>query len=88
MTSDWEDKFPLCLAWGLTRVGSDHAPIILDFGELGAPRPKYFFFEKQWLLKPDFHAMVAGKWEISQLRRPEGCYSILAGEPGFPKTTS
>jgi len=50
--------------------------------------PKYFFFEKQWLLKPDFHAMVAGKWEISQLRRPEGCYSILAGEPGFPKTTS
>ena len=40
MTSDWEDKFPLCLAWGLTRVGSDHAPIILDFGEQGAPRPK------------------------------------------------
>ncbi|KAG2615462.1 hypothetical protein PVAP13_3NG057080 [Panicum virgatum] len=54
------DRF-LMTTWGLTRVGSDHSPIILDSGEHGVPRPRYFFFEKQWLLKPNFQTMVAEK---------------------------
>ena len=47
MTCSWENQFPLCSAWSLTRVGSDHCPIILDSGEQGAPRPRYFFFENK-----------------------------------------
>lgn len=37
VTTDWETRFPICLAWSLTRVGSDHSPIILDSGEHGPP---------------------------------------------------
>ncbi|RLN23448.1 hypothetical protein C2845_PM07G29970 [Panicum miliaceum] len=85
MSADWESRFPLCLAWGLTRVGSDHCSIVLDTGEQGVPRPNYFFFERQWLLKPDFQAMVAGKWLESCINRPETCYSITGwhGSLGF-----
>jgi hypothetical protein len=52
ISTDWEERFPLCMAWSLTRVGSDHSPIILDSGEQGEPRPKYFFFENNvcWCL--------------------------------------
>jgi hypothetical protein len=35
ISTDWEERFPLCMAWSLTRVGSDHSPIILDSGEQG-----------------------------------------------------
>jgi len=58
MSDEWENKFPLVHAWSLTRVGSDHSPIVLDSGEQGAPRPKYFFFDSKWLLTPDFEPMV------------------------------
>jgi exonuclease III len=42
-TDDWEDRFPKCFAWSKARVGSNHCPLILDSGEQGNPRPKYFF---------------------------------------------
>jgi endonuclease/exonuclease/phosphatase family metal-dependent hydrolase len=45
MSTNWEDRFPLCRAWGLTRVGSDHCPFILDSRERRTPRHRYFFFE-------------------------------------------
>ncbi|PVH62666.1 hypothetical protein PAHAL_3G362700 [Panicum hallii] len=64
MTSDWEDRFPLCLAWGLTRVGSDHSPIILDSGVHGASRPRCFFFEKQWLL-----SLISRPWWLRNGRQ-------------------
>jgi exonuclease III len=35
-----ERRFRLCLAWSLTRVGSDHSPIILDSSEQGVRRIK------------------------------------------------
>lgn len=63
----WEDKYPLCLAWSLTRVGSDHAPVILDKGESKVNRNSYFF-ENQWLLNPGFVEMVQEKngWKIKE----------------------
>lgn len=50
----WELKNPLANARSITRVGSDHSPIILDDGEKMPCRQKNFFFEKQWLLLPEF----------------------------------
>jgi len=61
ISTDWEVRFPLCLAWSLTRVGSDHSPIILDSGEQGNPRTKYFFFENKWLLDQDLVGLVTQK---------------------------
>ena len=47
VSTNWEERFPLCAAWSLTKVGSDHSPIILDSGEQGATRPRHFFFENK-----------------------------------------
>lgn len=54
ISTGWEARFPLSFAWSLTRVGSDHSPIIMDSGEQREPRPKYFYFENQWLLIDGF----------------------------------
>lgn len=71
MSPSWEEKFPLCSAWSLTRVGSDHCPIILDSGEDTPPRTRYFFFENQWTSVPEFMPLVQQKWLQSKERRPE-----------------
>lgn len=55
----WEERFPLSISWGFTRMGFDHAPIIVDNGESLPNRPRYSlanngFKEKilsKWLLK-------------------------------------
>jgi hypothetical protein len=76
ISTNWEERFPLYMAWRLTRVGSDHSPINLDSGEQGEPRPKYFFFEKQWLLVPGLHDIVKEKWDESVARRLIHSYSL------------
>lgn len=78
MPLSWEDKFPLCSAWCLTRVESDHWPIILDSGEDPPPRTRYFYFEKQWTLVPDFISLVQLKWLQSKEKRSEHCKAIDA----------
>lgn len=42
-TASWDLNYPNCFAWSKARIGSDHTPLILDTGEEGAARPKYFF---------------------------------------------
>jgi len=72
----WEDHFPLSISWGLTRVGSDHVPIIVDNGESLPSRPRYFFYEQQWAKTPDFVQLVVDKLAQSESGCPEGCYSL------------
>ena len=47
-SEEWESKFPTCFSWTKARIGSDHCPIILNSGENGQFRPRYFFFEDMW----------------------------------------
>lgn len=75
-TDDWEEKFPKCFAWSKARVGSDHCPLILDSGEQGAPRPKYFFFQEQWFHSDGFHKMVSDKWGEFRARFNDHAYSL------------
>lgn len=42
-TDTWDLNFSHSFAWSKARIGSDHSPLILDSGEQGAPRTKYFF---------------------------------------------
>lgn len=46
-SGDWELHFPLCSLKALTRIGSDHNPLVLDSGEGNIQRSYIFFFEKQ-----------------------------------------
>ncbi|KAJ1271692.1 hypothetical protein BS78_06G145400 [Paspalum vaginatum] len=32
---EWEERFPLCMSWTMTRVRSDHNPVVFESGELG-----------------------------------------------------
>jgi hypothetical protein len=62
---DWEDKFPLCMAWSLTRVGFDHSPIILGSGEQGAPRPRYFSLKNSGSCILNFTILLgANGWRV------------------------
>jgi hypothetical protein len=72
---EWEVNLPLYTACSPTRVGSDNASIILDSREHEAPRPKFFYFGKQWLLQPNFLDLVKKKWEESVARRLKNSYS-------------
>ena len=85
MSDSWDNRFPLTFAWSPVRIGSDHSPIILDTGEQGAPRPRYFYFDNRWLLSPDFIPKVRDKWEQSYDRRPPQITSLDAwhGSPCF-----
>jgi len=76
MSDEWENKFPLVHAWSSTRVGSDHSPIVLNTGEKGAPRPRYFFFDSKWLLTSDFEPMVRDKWNQGSSRQPLGVEAL------------
>lgn len=43
-STNWEMFYPTCFAWAKSRIGSDHCPLLLNTGEQGASRPRYFFF--------------------------------------------
>jgi hypothetical protein len=76
VTYEWEDRFPKCFAWSKAWVGLDHFPLVLDSGEHGAPRPKYFFFQEQWLLNDGFHKMVSNKWGEVRAKFNDQTYSL------------
>lgn len=76
MYADWEERFPVCQARGLTRVGYDHCPIILDSGDHGPTRHKYFFFEKNCLQQPGFKDMIINKWREEVRNKPGGLYAM------------
>lgn len=72
----WEERYPFTISWCLTRVGSDHSPILVDNGESLPVRPRYFYFDQQWLLREDFRSLVTKVWQEAEARRPENCYSL------------
>jgi hypothetical protein len=76
VSTEWEERFPLCFSKGLTRVGSDHCPIVLDSGENNLNKSHYFFFENNWLLHQGFRPLISQKWTKLKDRRPEGSYSM------------
>jgi exonuclease III len=52
VTPSWETIFPLCSLLAVTRIGSDHNPLLLDSGENGFKRPPRFFFQTCGLVWP------------------------------------
>ena len=42
--TSWEERFPLCVLRSLTRIGSDHCPLILNTEMGGDNRERQFFF--------------------------------------------
>jgi hypothetical protein len=59
VSPSWEQNFPLCSLSAVTRVGSDHNPLLLDDGE--QRRPARFIFQTWWLRVAGFKQMVKDK---------------------------
>jgi hypothetical protein len=75
-SSSWDLNYSRSFAWSKARIGSDHSPLILDTGEHGAPRTKYFFFEEKWCHHEGFYDLLRSKWEEFRVNQREGAYSL------------
>jgi hypothetical protein len=57
----WEAIFPLCSLAAITRIGSDHTPLLLSSGEGARLRTARFFFQTWWLQVNGFGDLMSGK---------------------------
>ena len=62
--------FPLCSLRAVTRIGSDHVPLLFASGEGSPPRSRRFYFKSSWLLQPGFVEMVQDRWVQATLTPP------------------
>ena len=68
MSADWEEKFPSICQRHLSRLLSDHFPILLEGGNLhGGKKP--FRFENMWLKDEGFLERVSSWWESYYFQR-------------------
>jgi hypothetical protein len=58
VSTSWEALFPLCTLTAITRIGSDHYPLILDDCEKGLKKSSRFFFQTWWFGVPGFGELV------------------------------
>lgn len=66
MTASWEDHFPMVSAHSITRIGSDHSPILVETGNIRGVRSKIFRFETTWIKQEGFQEWVLSKWPDKQ----------------------
>jgi hypothetical protein len=58
VSTEWESAFPLASVKALERLPSDHNPLLLNSGDNVSFGKKRFCFEKWWLEKDSFRAIV------------------------------
>jgi hypothetical protein len=64
-STDWDSKFPLSLVRAISKSGSDHTALLIEFGLSSSPVQKLFRFEKWWLGEPKFVPFVTKSWTTS-----------------------
>lgn len=78
VSTEWDLKLPLSSLNTLTRVGSDHCPLLLDTEkEVGGEKGnRQFHFEKQWDKIEGFRGLVRKKWGETKDKCPAIGYSL------------
>ena len=59
---EWDIHCPLASLRAITRIGSDHVPLLLSSENEHPPLLPRFRFETFWLRQPGFTAAVAARW--------------------------
>ncbi|XP_073361214.1 uncharacterized protein [Aegilops tauschii subsp. strangulata] len=59
---EWDIRCPLASLWAITRIGSDHVPLLLSSEDERPPLRPRFRFETFWLRQPGFTAVVVARW--------------------------
>lgn len=62
MNMSMEAHFPLASAHSVTRIGSDHNPLVVDLFSNRGGRSRIFRFETAWLKQDGFRGRVLSKW--------------------------
>lgn len=75
-TACWDLNYPNSFAWSKARIGSDHSPLIIDTGEQGTSKPKYFYFEEKWIHHEGFHDLFKLKWGKFKDKFVPSAYSL------------
>jgi hypothetical protein len=63
VSPEWKAQFPAASLWAETRIGSDHTPWMLDFGEGSLVRYPRLFFKTNWFALLGFPDLVKQSWE-------------------------
>jgi exonuclease III len=66
MNTSWESRYPLVKAYSVTRIGSDHNPLVVDLEVVRGGRSKIFRFEAAWAKQDGFKDWVLAKWPDNQ----------------------
>ena len=76
VSTEWEDSHPLTSPRSITRIGSDHWPLLLDTGGPNNIKKRQFYFERQWMQVDGFTDLVRKRWLVGRGRYPENAYSL------------
>jgi exonuclease III len=79
VSMEWEMAFPLCSLCAVTRIGSDHSPLLLSSGGGAPPRLNRFHFENFWLGQEGFVEVVCIKWEAVASSPPAYIMQLTSG---------
>lgn len=74
--TDWEQNIPCCTVHTLTRIGSNHCPLILDDGVSSKRHGRIFRFEKQWTKREELKDLIRDKWHHKIQSLNPNVYSI------------
>jgi hypothetical protein len=66
MFASWEAHFPLAAAQSITRIGSDHNPLIVEIDNTRGVRSRIFRFEAACLKQEGFKEWLMSKWPEKQ----------------------
>jgi hypothetical protein len=58
----FEQQYPLSFVTSKSRAGSDHVPLVINFGIDEPKKQSVFRFEKWWLNHPGFKEFVIKTW--------------------------
>jgi hypothetical protein len=75
-----EQKYPKVKLMTLTRVGSDHFPLLLDDGSRNDQFKRGFRFETAWLSQGEFKKKLAEKWPIKRDERVQDFWKRMKKE--------
>ena len=64
--AEWTMLFPSAKVHHLSRVKSDHCPILLTTDLCERKPPKLFRFEQMWLTNPTFPSLIDDSWKASE----------------------
>jgi hypothetical protein len=59
---DWDFNYPWSTYEVLTRIGSDHNPLLVTIEDVRMSHPYMFRFEMAWFTNADFQGKLLARW--------------------------